>query len=354
MKALTTISNHKKEEALENEFWGEWKHAETDRKPITITLNGQQHTLVPQCIGRGDDKGVYQLDSRQVLMLPSSTKDVLPPSKQRRWQLVVQHELNAVRTLRQHGLLTSEIYPSVISYKGVEIPALVSRSFDSLAEKGIEVLDRNWPEKNKSDTIWFANREQLDDPAHYRKLFDPVMDDLAQLFLSNIIFKDDTINLAVQHSHPVNTARDQTEAVVIGNDTRLRLFPYDMMISPKPIYDLEGKTREEMHAYIHEKFSRVVYNHFVDSVLMVIPEMPHKPVFQAISDNVETQIDHDQPYAKDYHQFYTKVCAFLRTPELEDELINRMENRILDEIEKMHPVLRKRQFSIPSAHEKSR
>jgi hypothetical protein len=315
-------------------FWQQWRAAQEAGAPVELWVEGEPHTIRTKKTEAGDSKAIYSLGAEHVLMLPSSEAKHLLSSRLQEWESTITREVMGNRKLRARGLLAPELYPVQVRLGDGEISALVSRSFRSLLKNGVEVRDRNHPGSRYGETMLFGTYKNLRDPEYHLKLYAPLIDDIAQLFLSNVAFDADSFNLAIQHPQPINLVQKPSEEPqIISAESQLRLFPYDVQESNKPIYHLAGKNEKEQREYIRSRFTAQAFQ-YLDFGLDAMMTMEEK---QCIARDAK----------KPSYDILSDLWTTLRSPEVKDVFMERVESRIMDKLAEMHPALRKRLFTVP-------
>ncbi len=315
-------------------FWQEWRAAQEAGAPVELWVDGQKQTLQPKKTQYGDSKAIYPLNDAHVLIRPSSEARILLPERLQAWEGTITHEVMGSRKLRGRGLLAPELYPVQVRCGDGEISALVSRSFHSLLENGIEVRDRNHPSSRYGATMLFGTHANLCDPDYHRKLYAPLMDDAVQLFLANVAFDADSINLAIQHSQPVNLRKEPSEVpTVMDAGSQLRLFAYDVQDSHKPVYHLAGKNEQEQRDYIRTHFTEKFFQYLDDGLGRMMGQ--------------EEKAAIAQDAGKPTHAVLGDLWKTLRSEAVKAEFMAQVEERILQQLKEMHPALRKRLFTVP-------
>lgn len=194
-----TVSNLiKPYRALREEFYGDAGKKDFSSVLIEEDDGPQEFTISP--MGAGGSKRAYRcMGSTKALILPNM--DCNPLSEiQEGWARVVDKEVRMSETLEKIGLLSlrcKKVQVSTNSDPSQSIPAYVADNFESLAERGIYVIDQK---NNSSSTLKkkiFQKPSDALDKRQWRDILNPLVDDVAKLVIHDIPTGSDSISYAL-------------------------------------------------------------------------------------------------------------------------------------------------------------
>lgn len=200
----------------------------------TVWLGDEKREIkLGSCVGSGNFKRAMEISDGQVLMLPTLQEDEfiqeISGESLFEWQQTVNNEVLASETLTTTGILTAQskkvnLYLSADSNE--PFPAYISSSFNSLAEKGMYIIDYN------NQYLMNFNSQ---DTSCYRSILKENQDRYAVeswLPIARSLFQDVCTLIKNKHTHFLNG--DALNFVIIEGEHQntVRLFGFDFPSSP--------------------------------------------------------------------------------------------------------------------------
>ncbi|MGD2169061.1 MAG: hypothetical protein PVI40_02330, partial [Chlamydiota bacterium] len=228
---------------------------------VTDLEGNKKEVTLLKILGNGGAKRIIEIQDDEALAIPNMDVDSIHGIVNG-WKKMVEREIEISEDVLKLNLMAGSLKKVYLTInfsdsEEVAIPAYTTKTFQSLAKKGVFVIDR----KQAAGTTWsgsmldsvFTEQNQLDK----RKLdamLQPLLEDAAKLSLHDIpsvrdlLMGTDSLNLAVV---------EKTRAVGsrLEKDYTLRYFGFDF--SSK--YGFPRKRRYPSVEHIHKIFHELVH-----------------------------------------------------------------------------------------------
>ena len=246
------------------------------------------------------------------------------------WQRVVAEEVSYSRQLRALGLLTQDYRIDTVFLKDKELPVMRMRNFQQLLSYGIETRDKKSNEAYGS-TMLFGDVKNIHDQKHLLKLMSHLKRDIAILVSNGVRLGSDSFNIAIVHKKPHKN--DSMHPVLFRRrNHRARLFLYDLTSKDKKLDDTriqvvhsDGKPDLEVIHKLSQKYLSLT-------------------IF-ALTYAISTEeIEHMMSQSDIKHQFELMSEINTAFKEVEPEILEWIENRVLSQISDAKPQIRHDKF----------
>ena len=221
---------------------------------VKVSLLGSDAVIsktLEKPLGCGGTKCAYLLTDRWSLLLSHRRlRETRSGDNFTSWEQIVAAEVAGAEFCSSLGILNPVNTPCTVTLlNGATFKSYISRTFSSLEEEGIAVVDRKGYSP-APEGVFKTTTVDLSDPSTYNDLLRPFLDDLAILHANDFYVGGDTFSYAYVRNATSTDLRDTTSTV---SNYTARMFAFDFQ--GKPTAEVTRKSFQKAFPISHYRSS---------------------------------------------------------------------------------------------------